>query len=246
MKEKNYLFERIKDAIIVGLLLIIAMVLLPPAISGGRTDSVGKFVFDYQTLITGIMAVGAAGWTISQMRRSDERQEARHRELVILGQRPEQMTFNALVDFLRSQTRLINERFSEHVAKLWLFEAQQKADGLDRWVDDQIAFHFTLAAAAARELGEVLSDARIEKMSHLFAPELYSHLKDTAKYCGALAEYTNPELKDIDYLNPSTEIVRLGDLDMTAYGLLATNRANISKLHKLLEEVQFPAFDLVR
>lgn len=46
-------------------------------------------VWEWQTLITGILAVNAANFTIWQMRRSDERADTRHSELVGLGLRSE-------------------------------------------------------------------------------------------------------------------------------------------------------------
>ena len=44
---------------------------------------------EYQALITGILAVGAALYTVRQMQLSDERQEKRHRELIDFSMQPD-------------------------------------------------------------------------------------------------------------------------------------------------------------
>jgi hypothetical protein len=45
------------------------------------------WLYRYQTILAGILAIVAAGWTVVEMRRSDDRQERRHGELVKLGVR---------------------------------------------------------------------------------------------------------------------------------------------------------------
>lgn len=73
---------------------VLSALLLPiffgePAKIDGRKggDSWRNWIFDFQTLITGLAAVGAATWTISVMEKTDRSQAIRHRELVELAQR---------------------------------------------------------------------------------------------------------------------------------------------------------------
>ncbi|MNE27038.1 hypothetical protein D3C80_1204300 [compost metagenome] len=55
----------------------------------GEATSVNKFIYDYQTLITGIAAVYAAGYTVRQMIKSDEKQDKRHVEGMAFAMRGE-------------------------------------------------------------------------------------------------------------------------------------------------------------
>lgn len=72
--------------------MIVFMATVPPALFGRAPDAEKKdlgdrwsnFVFNYQTLVTGIAAVAAATLTIRQMDKVDAKQEDRHRELVRL------------------------------------------------------------------------------------------------------------------------------------------------------------------
>ena len=49
----------------------------------------GNFLYYYQSLITGLLAVAAAFITIRQMMRSDHKQDLRHREILAFGMRGE-------------------------------------------------------------------------------------------------------------------------------------------------------------
>jgi len=69
----------------------VATALVVPTYIGGTTDPWGQFIFNYQTLITGLAAVGAATWTISVMEKTDLRQENRHRELIELSLRSDRL-----------------------------------------------------------------------------------------------------------------------------------------------------------
>ncbi|KQW76794.1 hypothetical protein [Ensifer sp. Root127] len=63
------------------LLLLPAMFGEPRNADGSGGDFLRNFVFDFQTLLTGLLAIGAAYWTLREMRISDEVQERRHFEL---------------------------------------------------------------------------------------------------------------------------------------------------------------------
>lgn len=78
-------------------MLVVAAALLLPSIAGGVADPWGKFISDYQTLITGLSAVGAATWTISVMERTDARQGQRHAQLVELSMRGDRLAVERAV-----------------------------------------------------------------------------------------------------------------------------------------------------
>ncbi|QIO60668.1 TrbC/VirB2 family protein [Rhizobium leguminosarum] len=72
-------------------IVVVAAALLIPAVAGGVADPWGKFVSDFQTLITGLAAVGAATWTISVMEKTDARQGERHAQLIELSLRGDRL-----------------------------------------------------------------------------------------------------------------------------------------------------------
>lgn len=86
--------------------LVLFMALVVPAIFGESptlTDQSGgdpwrNWVSEFQTLITGILAVSAATWTVFTMDRTDAASEKRHRELVGLSLRKEALQVDQLVN----------------------------------------------------------------------------------------------------------------------------------------------------
>lgn len=81
----------------------IAAAVLVPAIFGQRPDAKGggdpwrTWIYDFQTLITGVAAVTAATLTIRTMERTDYRQEKRHRELVELTLRADRLRIDRVI-----------------------------------------------------------------------------------------------------------------------------------------------------
>ncbi|AJY46498.1 hypothetical protein [Martelella endophytica] len=59
-----------------------------PAMFGGKQDLWGRFIYDYQTLISGIAAVIAAVLTIRQMQRSDRAALTHHLETIAIQTLP--------------------------------------------------------------------------------------------------------------------------------------------------------------
>jgi len=86
-----------RGRILAAAILVVATALLIPAVAGGIGDPWGKFVSDYQTLITGLAAVGAATWTISVMEKTDARQGERHAQLVELSLRSDRLAVERAV-----------------------------------------------------------------------------------------------------------------------------------------------------
>lgn len=69
-------------------------------------------IFDFQTLLTGLLAVGAACWTVMTMERTDEKSEARHRQLVALSLRSEIIAMERALNPLIEQLKIISEDFN--------------------------------------------------------------------------------------------------------------------------------------
>ena len=79
--------------------IVLCAVILPPIFFGeprivdGQSggDSWRNVLYDFQTLFTGILALGAAALTIVQSRLVDERQQKRHNDLLELQMRPDKL-----------------------------------------------------------------------------------------------------------------------------------------------------------
>lgn len=80
-----------------GIAFIIVVLFSLFWVTKGEASSASKFIYDYQTLITGIAAVFAAGYTVRQMRITDEMSEKRHRELVSLQLRADRLRVERLL-----------------------------------------------------------------------------------------------------------------------------------------------------
>lgn len=94
-----------KKHCLVLLVLVIAIALVLPIVFGeprSIKDQTGgngwrNFVFDFQTLITGVLAIGAAYFTIRSSQKIDKEAERRHHELVGLTLRADRLRVDRLL-----------------------------------------------------------------------------------------------------------------------------------------------------
>jgi hypothetical protein len=102
---------------------IIGAAVLVPAVFGRQPsplmqdlgDPWRNFIFNYQTLITGLAAVGAAFMTIRAMQESDERQERRHAQIMRMSLLKETLAIKRLASELPARLRDL-KRNHEHLA----------------------------------------------------------------------------------------------------------------------------------
>lgn len=87
-----------KGAIIACVSVILIMSILPPAFFGSHDGGGWTFIKDFQTLITGFAAVGAAAATILVMVKTDAEQERRHRDIVRLSLRPDRLRIERMLN----------------------------------------------------------------------------------------------------------------------------------------------------
>ncbi|TCU35426.1 DUF1109 domain-containing protein [Rhizobium azibense] len=97
--------------------IVVAATVLPALFGRGPQPDIGdlgdpwrNFVFNYQTLITGIAAVVAAFFTIRQISETDSRQERRHNELVKLQMRPDRLCMERAINPQLEHIRYINTK----------------------------------------------------------------------------------------------------------------------------------------
>lgn len=73
------------------------MAILPPALIGGAEGAVWDFIYRFQGLITGLLAVGAAYWTVMEMRNSQRMQEQQHQAQIAVATLPHKLAIYRLM-----------------------------------------------------------------------------------------------------------------------------------------------------
>lgn len=93
--------------------LFILGIFVTSSIFEGKQNGWGIWIYDFQSLITGVLAIGAAFFTVDQMRRSDMQQEKRHREILEMNLRRDWMqirrAFHPQVAELNAATNELGE-----------------------------------------------------------------------------------------------------------------------------------------
>ncbi len=98
------------------------------------------WLFRYQTLLTGIFAIGAAFVTVKQMQKTDEQSERRHQELARLQVRAEKLKIERMLLPQFQQLRL-------HYKELLHIQRKEKGNFLD-WLEDGEVPHDQILRAA--------------------------------------------------------------------------------------------------
>lgn len=68
---------------------VVAGIFIGVALTDSTTSEF--WLYRYQTIIAGILAIVAAGWTVVEMRRTDQRQQLRHEELMKINLRADRL-----------------------------------------------------------------------------------------------------------------------------------------------------------
>lgn len=78
-------FRKIADVgVLVGIGIFVGLMI-------ADASTAEHYLSEWQTLVAGILAVIAAAWTVGEMRRNDEMQQARHEELMRLNLRADRL-----------------------------------------------------------------------------------------------------------------------------------------------------------
>lgn len=103
---------------ILAVLVLVTLLLAPIFLSEPRKvdgehggDTWRNIIYDFQTLFTGILAIGAATITIMQSRKIDERQQKRHDDMFDLQVRPDKLRLArayAFFDLLRGHRKVFD------------------------------------------------------------------------------------------------------------------------------------------
>lgn len=95
--------QKTRIYILIGLVAVVAIIGpvvfgIPRGIAGEEGDGWRNFIYDFQTLLTGILAIAAAWWNVSAMKAADVASGKRHKEVLE----------KALVDQQRIVERAVN------------------------------------------------------------------------------------------------------------------------------------------
>lgn len=86
-------------ALVVGVAVVLPVVFgRPRGIAGEGGDGWRNFIFDFQTLLTGILAIGAAWWNVAAMKAADASSDKRHKEVVEKARADEQRIIERAVN----------------------------------------------------------------------------------------------------------------------------------------------------
>lgn len=100
---------------------------------GGGCDAWGRFIYDYQTLLTGIGAIGAASVTILVMRVTEDKQGRRHLQLVELALRPDRLKSDRVLIYVH-RVRTWSLRIGDGKREIAAFEMPRyNRERYDKW-----------------------------------------------------------------------------------------------------------------
>ncbi|MGF6156989.1 hypothetical protein M2267_002244 [Ensifer sp. KUDG1] len=159
--------------------VIILAATLPAAMFGKPGDGYFEFLKEFQTLLTGLLAVGAAAYTISEMIKSDAKQEQRHRETIEISMLPSKLAVARVADFLPGRLRHYSEQFR-------LFdELVDKNTFQPSWDKQSLTLAIRVCVNARNLHREVLSD-RVTSCQHLFDNDVMQNLEEFRTWSGEL------------------------------------------------------------
>ncbi|WP_429813615.1 hypothetical protein [Ensifer sp. B1-9] len=159
---------------IAAILVVIALLVFPPIfgerpVFADRTggDPMWNFVYDFQTLITGALAVFAAVATIREMRISDAKQERRHHEQRLDANRGKLRAAANLLEFLPVA-------LTSQIITLRVYTESENPFNN--------ALEITHAQIVVEAVVAVLNDERVNACREFFPSEVLQLLQDSKNF----------------------------------------------------------------
>lgn len=186
-------------SILLGLLFCVVFAAIIPAVLFGEPrrmagqeggDAWRNIIFDFQTLITGFAAVGAAFLTIAEMRLTDTAAERRHQETKQLA-----ITLASL-----AASRLASR------ANQWLRSLKDETRNLSELQDaspTEIASRLALAILRAGNIKQLFGTPEYQQAQQYFNPDVSSGFGLVASWSMTLGEYV--PLTDKELVQAATE-----------------------------------------
>lgn len=128
--------------------------------SGGTCSQ--DFFYDYQTLVTGVLAVLAAGVTVAVMIRTDQRAQQRHEQLIDLTVGADTLRLERLLRIWGGELSKLSED-----ADLAVKEAEEYRDNPSKGIYDPEA-----PGSVPARISRIISDPVFQQTSDLFSAEL--------------------------------------------------------------------------
>ncbi len=165
--------------VVTHVVVIILAATLPAAMFGEPGDGYFEFLKEFQTLLTGLLAVGAAAYTISEMIKSDAKQEQRHREMVEISMLPSKLAVARVAEYLPKSLRHYCEQFR-------LFSELLDKDTLQPAWDKESVRQVIRACMSAHNLRKDLLSERVTSCHYLFDHDVMQNLEELRGWSGSL------------------------------------------------------------
>ncbi|MGM5088026.1 hypothetical protein ACD589_15180 [Rhizobium sp. 814_E9_N1_1] len=202
-------------------IVVVAAAIVVPVVFGAPaefTDRHGgdawrNLIYDFQTLITGVLAVVAALGTILQMRRSDALQDRRHRENRRDLRRGDELVVTRLRAFLPSALR-------SHSVTLRAYVNSQNPFGR--------AIEWHHAKFEVEHFQDELQDFRVTSCFHLLPQGIFESLEDCKRRVETILrvarkraeiDLSHPDASDMDVMYEEIAIYEMGFLETKAVRL---------------------------
>lgn len=161
---------------------------------------------DWSTLITGILAVGAAYLTVREMRRIEENDKIRHQQNIGIANRRDEWAIRRMRDFLPTKLR------AEAAQMVPFVELDRDQVVTDAPWSQSTRKAYAAAVFAAKRIGDSFNDRRFKECSHLFTTEL----EDDANACASWARLVTTQV-------PIEGLAFAGDLNEKNEGLVGAD-----------------------
>ena len=215
--------------------LILPILFGEPALVDGRTggDPWRNWVYDFQTLITGLAAVGAATWTISVMESTDRKQTDRHRELVELNQRSDLRRLERAIEPQLEELEDIAVSLAGSELDPALFK-DQRGDPVYNLVTSAAANYLT----AVRRIYDVLERKQFVDGSELFDGRLTYSLRELFEKSEYLRGALEDHVKATSWEDPDFSMRYEFDFDGFEAHLLEQLRGYRRKLDSVVSRLR--------
>ncbi|CDZ55756.1 hypothetical protein [Neorhizobium galegae] len=158
-----------RNAVLVCLGLVIFMTIIPPAMLGSTEGRAWRFIYDYQTLIAGSLAVASAFATIFEMRRSMVQQAQQHQTQLNISTLPSRLAVGRFMASIQPELRNCATHVDSFIAEAMLASAGEWTQATNTKL---IGCVMTIQRVA-----DVLKSRQSELGSPLFTARLEENIK---------------------------------------------------------------------
>lgn len=191
----------------------------PRIVDGSRGgDRWRNTIYDFQTLIAGILAVAAAFVTVRQMQITDEAAENRHSQLVQLSLRPDRLRIERVIMPYENEFLLRTAVIESILDELTTYRDGEHAVGLPRF--QELIDKGKFAAKLSQEIIAMLAAKDWQEALPLFGGRLTKRVREASDAAKWLVE-------DVEALSP-TKLIE------TDFGLVEERTRHLDELMSAL------------